>query len=276
MKKVLRVVISMSLVILAACSFIACDEGGDYKEAVAYEYCNQGTILEVSMVTDGTKVVYVRFDELFNLDLAGLANDVTLKAEEKFIVNIKQRDGTLEPTDFYKYIKLGDKLLVGAMKTIGAVDNAQEIAVYSSFSDQGAESVFNIEENEEDLKLYYESINSGAAMYQLLADDSTSTDLKFEDGKALTTSYSNIRKRSSTYWVGSSFKLGWHGNMDALEKYLVMNGVDNIDEKGNYVANDKKENVISGINTGATLGSGTGAYEYLRVAKSAYDLAIAK
>lgn len=266
MKKFIKILLSLSLALSLLFTAAACAEGamgsGKNRSATASGVGYDGCVIEVTIVVDGFKnPIKVQFDEIFGIKNVASAFDQT----------DMNNNITIGKNNYNKFIRIGDKFFVG--------ESDGTNVTYKGIGTNTIADAAKYVATAEGAKYYYDSFIKGD-LYSLKVDD-TGTEVgefKLKDNKTFNTAHGSMRKRYSKYWstsgtgtIGQPSGLGFNGNMDALENYLIAYGFDNSDKVNlpGKDGNNSKYNVINGITTGATLSANTSLY--INVAKAAYD-----
>lgn len=260
------------LAMVSAFALLGCSEGGPQKTgamATAIGLGHGSCVTEVTVILDGYgKPKKVQFDDIFSVK--DVYNNMNLGADAP-AVKVGEKD-------FYKYLRIGDKYFEvnanGIYVEIGAT------------SGTGISDLMTYYKTEEGTQWYYNAFIAKALYVCSVADDGKEVaGVKLKDKYAFNTSNGSMRKRYSRYWstlgdgkISQSSGLGFNGNMDMLENYLLAYGFDALDNLESAIVlpgkdgNNTNYNVIGGVTTGATLSADTGIY--LKVAKAAYDKAV--
>lgn len=289
MKKIRNAIVTAALLVCLAFSLTACYEGGPDKggaTATAIALGHHNCITEVTVVIDGYgNPVKVVFDDIFPVAdvYSNVYNDTTKtgigKGAETFTITVVTNEGTPQEksttTTYFKYLHIGNKYFEGS--------DVNGAPVYAEMqADNGIADLEAYCKTDAGVQWYYDSFLSGV-MEVCKIDNETGTavgNVKLAKASNFNTSNGSMRKRYSRYWsalgsgsIGQVAGLGFNGNMDALETYLLAYGFDALDNIDTAIAKDGAYNAIGGITTGATLGGDIKIY--LRVAKAAYDKALA-
>ena len=267
MKKIGKLVLSVCLALACVFSFAACNEGAPQKTAgtgTGIMFGHGNCVTEAIVTVDGYgKPIKVLFDDIF--PLSNVCSYADLDASAPKVGNN------------YQYVRIGTHYFEadadGKYNEIGSDNGINDFMTYYSSTDDG-------------LQLYYNAFLSGNLWVCKVVDASDAKAVQvggiyLADSKAFNTSNGSMRKRYSKYWsvhanLGAS-SLGFIGNMEMLENYLLAYGFDAL--SGNIKDTVKtpsqaggKYNVIDGVTTGATL-SGD-AYIYLTAAYKGYQAAL--
>ena len=262
------VVIALTILLSAS----ACSEGGAGRgaEGKAIGLGHGNCVTEVTVIVDGFgQPKRVIFDEIFpvgnvctNTALGSAAETVTVGEGDK-------------AKKYYKYLHIGDKYFV-----------ADEYGVYSQMGGGDIEDLADYCTTGEGVQWYYDSFIANKMFVCAVAAEGTEIDgVHLADKYKFNTANGSMRKRYSRYWsssgtgnIGQISGLGFVGNMDMLENYLLTYGFDALDDVDSAITlpnkdgNDTNFNIIGGVTTGATLSGDTG--KYLKVAKAAYENAL--
>ncbi|MDE6399064.1 MAG: hypothetical protein K2L51_07065 [Clostridiales bacterium] len=284
MKKIRNALISAALLVCLAFSLTACYEGGPDKGgamATAIALGHGDCITEVTVAIDGygnpTKVV---FDDIFPVkNVYSNVYDAETKTgigqgAETFTIT-KTVNEKPQETKYFRYLHIGNKYFEGS-----------EVNGAPVYTEMNAENgIIDLEaycKTDAGVQWYYDSFMSGV-MEVCKIDDAAGTQVgsvKLGKASVFNTSNGSMRKRYSRYWsalgggsLGQVAGLGFNGNMDALETYLLAYGFDALDNMDTAIVKDGSYNAIGGITTGATLGGDIKIY--LKVAKEAYEKALA-
>lgn len=284
MKKTVKTVICALMAFTMLFAVSACSEwtpeggAGPLKSSAqgkAIGLGNGNAVIEVVVVVDGySKAIKVQFDEIFSV--ADVASNIAMteirSADKLTVTGNKCELVTIGGKQYYKYLRIGDKYFMAGdtanlYKQIGGDAAITDLSAYC--------------QTEAGIKWYYDCFE--AVQLKVCKEDNTSGtqagDVKLSDVANFNTANKSMRKRYSSYWNSQTNliagSLGFNGNMDMLENYLLAYGFDKIEnivlpKKGD---NNTIYNIIGGITTGATLSANTKFY--LNVAKAAYDQALA-
>ena len=287
MKKIGKLVLSVCLALACVLSLAACNEGAPQKSAgtgTGIMFGHGSCVTEAIVTVDGYgKPIKVLFDDIFPLkDISGTIKfddkgaDISLdKAASKVEVPPATSQG--KPSYYYQYVRIGTHYFKadeqGKYNEIGVSDGITDFMTYYSSTDEG-------------LQLYYDAFMSGNLYICKVVEEGTDKavkvgDIYLLDSTAFNTSNGSMRKRYSKYWsVHTNFgasSMGFIGNMEMLENYLLAYGFDALTGDIKAAVTIPKEaggkyNVIDGVTTGATLG--TDAYIYLTAAYKGYQAAL--
>ena len=267
MKKLSKFVLSVCLALVCVLSFAACNEGAPQKTAGTGKGIllgHQNCTIEAIVTVDGYgRPIKVLIDEIF--PLSSVCSNATLDADAPKVGNN------------YQFVRIGDHYFEadeqGKYNEIGVSGGINDFMNHYTSTDEG-------------LQLYYDAFMSGNLWVCKVVDESDAKAVKvgelyLADSKAFNTTNKSMRKRYSTYWssqanLGAS-SMGFIGNMEMLENYLLAYGFDAL--TGNIKDTVKtpsqaggKYNVIDGVTTGATLGGD--AHLYLTAAYKGYQAAL--
>lgn len=278
MKKICRSLACAVIAVAMLFAIAGCSEQPNKKSngmATAIGLGSSNCITEATVIVDGYgDVKRVLFDEIFPV------KDVT-SFEGLAISNIPNTDPkvpyvpekvAIGKSNYFKYLQIGDKYFEANATT---ANKYAEIGVTSgAIGDLVAYC-----ETEAGVKWYYDSFIAGK-MQVCAIDDKIGKqvgDIKLANAGSFNTANGSMRKRYSKYWdaTGTGLivgNLGFKGNMDMLENYLITYGFAGSDNIKLPVKGESLFNEINGITTGATLSADTA--KYIAVAQKAYDQAI--
>jgi hypothetical protein len=280
MKRTFKKVVLFAAAALTAFALAACSEtGGARASATAIGAGHGGypgtTVIEVTVIVDGAgQPVKVQFDELFSVFDAATRAAASADTKELTVVGgngraakvnltkVLQIDGKFFELDFTAPDANGESTVeYKGVDTGAGFNDGKDIIAYTTSDPAGIEWYYNAVVNK---KAFYAKENAG--VYEATATP-------------FTTVNGSIRKRYSTYWTTGLAQfsgLGIKGNWEALENYLLTYGFDGVTNAGAVVnpGGDKLYVEINGTVTGATMSPD--APQYLKVAKDAYDKAVAK
>lgn len=239
------------------------DKSNVYGTAIALGHGN--CVTEATVIADYKgRPIKVRFDDIF--PASNVYNNTALGADAE-TVNIGGKD-------YYKYLRIGAKYFT-----------VNENGTYSEMgTESGIADLMAYYKTDDGVRWYYNSFLSGDLYVCAESDDGkTVGEVKLADKYKFNTQYGSMRKRYSRYWsvqsgdLGQISGLGFAGNMEMLEEYLLTNGFNAVNGNS-YVTlpgaegNSGKFNIVGGVATGATLSKDTAVY--LNTAKAAYDTAM--
>lgn len=268
LKKLSALLAALLALTLTFFAVTGCSEKSDMKKnasgtAVALGHGN--CVTEATVITDGFgRVKRVLFDDIF--PASNVYNNTALGTDAEIV--------SVSGKDYYKYLRIGDKYF-----SVGENGIYSEIGATGGITD-----LMNYYKTPAGVRWYYESFLSGNLYVCKESEEGKAVgDVKLADKYKFNTQYGSMRKRYSRYWstqgsdLGQVSGLGFVGNMDMLENYLLEYGFDAIGSE-NAIALPKSENnssnrnVIGGVTTGATLSKDTAIY--LNTAKEAYNKAM--
>lgn len=284
MKKVSKIVLSTLMALACVLSFAACNEGAPQKTSamgVAVRCGYDNCVTEATVIVDGYgQPVRVRIDDIFPLTSV-CVNDTTKPSWQQVALDADAEKVTVGNVEYIRYVRIGDRYFEasatdGKYNEIGVENGLQDFWGYYTSTETNA-----------GVEMYYKAYLDKKLYTCKLSDESDPKATKvgeiyLANSKAFTTSNGAMRKRTSKYWniagnMLSGSELGFNGNMERLEDYLLAYGFSALEGDikstvltpsqagGNY-------NVVAGVTTGATLGSH--AYMYLTVAYDAYKIAL--
>lgn len=299
MKKVSKIVLSVCMALACVLSFAACGKNtnnGPTKTAgigtAIYSQAGHGKcVTEATVVVDGygnpTKVT---IDEIFSLkdvcsykatDAQGTKdeNAYVLDANAPVVTVTTGEGASATYANYYQYVQIGNAVFQadanGKYNQIGVENGIQDFQAYYENTQSSA-----------GVEMYYNAYLNNQLKVLTPAAQDTPKAVKVGENyylvKAFNTSNGSMRKRLSKYWsananggISQSSGLGFNGNMDALENYLLVNGFSAISEslkKTDLPAGTGGYLTLNGVNTGATASD---SYLYLITAYKAYNNALA-
>lgn len=272
MKKQHSILVALILA-LVVCSFTACSEGAPKKSGAvgtAIALGHGSCVTEVTVVVNGYgEPVKVQFDDIF--PASNVYTNMALKKEGDTTEVVQV--GT---SSYFKYLRIGQKYF--------KADENGKYYEMGSASGKITDDLMTYYKTAEGTRWYYDSFLSGNLWICAESESGTEIDgVKLADKYKFNTSNGSMRKRYSRYWstlgsgsIGQVSGLGFNGNMDMLENYLLAHGFDALASDDAIVLpkdSGTGYNVIGGVTTGATLSADTAIY--LKTAKAAYENALA-
>lgn len=275
MKKICRSLACAVIAVAMLFAIAGCSEQPNKKSngmATAIGLGHQNCITEATVIVDGYgEVLKVQFDEIFPVNNVTNFDGLSATADKILIPGSETK-----PVNYYAYLHIGDKYFKGTLTADNkSVSYAQIGATSGAIGD-----LVEYCKTEEGVKWYYDSFIAGKM--NVCKVDATGTAIggvTLKDDKTFNTANGSMRKRYSKYWstsgtgtIGQIGGLGFNGNMDMLENYLITYGFAGSDNIKLPVKGESLFNEINGITTGATLNADTA--KYIAVAQKAYDEAI--
>lgn len=272
MKKASKFV-TILLALTFAFALVGCSEGAPMKSGgmgTAIALGHNNCITEVTVIVDGYgQPVKVQFDDIFPV------NNVYNNTALGYAAETKEISGKT----YYEYLQIGNKYF-----------KVNDSGIYTEIGAAGGTGISDLVaycKTEEGVQWYYDSFIAGEMYICAVSDSGTEVGgVKLSNNNKkniFNTANGSMRKRYSRYWstsgggnIGQVTGLGFNGNMDMLENYLLAYGFDALNNDGAITLPNKDNNrfnVIGGVTTGATLSADTAIY--LKVAKAAYEKALA-
>ncbi|MDR2202271.1 MAG: hypothetical protein LBP26_05880 [Clostridiales bacterium] len=220
------------LALVAAFGPLACSEyGAAGSTGVGIGKGHNGTVMEVTVILDGAGFPKkVQFDEIFNVDYAGEMSEATYNGYSEAVR--AQAAVKLGTKYYYKVLVLDDNyfdIVTDDGKFVGYSGKAGGKEVANLFDYAKTEG--------EGLEWYYDCVARGKAFYGTkVSDTEYGFILNSRNAKIpFTTTYQSIRKRYSTYWSANiaGLGLGWRGNVERMENYLLTHGFEGLDTSVN-------------------------------------------
>lgn len=272
MKK-LRNIWLVLLAVFTMCGFAACSEGAPQKtgaSGTAIALGHGSCVTEVTVIVDGYgNPVKVQFDDIF--PASNVYGNMALKKENDGVPTVAIDEKTTQ----FRYLRIGARYF--------ECDASGKYYEMGNAANKLADDLMTYYKTEEGTQWYYDSFVANALYICAVSEDGVQIgDVKLADKYKFNTANGSMRKRYSRYWstlgsgsIGQISGLGFNGNMDMLENYLLANGFEAIDDivLPGKEGNTTGYNVIGGVTTGATLSADTGIY--LKTAKTAYEKALA-
>ncbi|MDE7395797.1 MAG: hypothetical protein K2M95_06740 [Clostridiales bacterium] len=270
MKKVSKIVLSALMAFACVLSFAACNEGAPQKSAgkatAIYGQVGHGNCLaEATVVVDGYgNPIKITLDDIFSLD--DVCTYTSLDANAPKV--------TVDTKEYYEYIQIGD-----AVFQANANGKYSQIGVGSGITDFWA--YYTDTESDAGRQMYYKAFLDKKLNVLTPVAEGTAGAVQlagsYYKATAFNTSNGSMRKRYSKYWSASGnmmygSNLGFNGNMEMIENYLLGYGFSGLD--GNIQEAVKTEGgyqAINGVSTGATA---VHTYMYISAAYNAYKLAL--
>lgn len=225
-------------------------------------------ITEVTVAIDGYgKPKRVIFDDIF--PVSDVCTNTAL-GKDAPIETIGEGNAAKE---YYKYLRVGSKYF-----------RVNEDGKYAEIGAAGGTGISDLAEyckTEAGVQWYYDSFKAGALKICTESESGTMVgSVKLADKYSFNTANGSMRKRYSRYWstagtskINQVTGLGFNGNMERLETYLLAYGFDALDDVRTAVVKEENGyNSIGGVSTGATLAGDI--VIYLGVAKAAYQNAL--
>jgi len=206
------------LSVIAALTLFAC--GSKEESAVAYAIVHKDYVGVVNLVVEGDIINDVIIDEYY-LPYTWAKVAGTAAEGPADVVIVASTNTATPPVTTYawyaKYIVIGDKHFTGELRTttlvIGEVTYSKQTVKYVA---EGVEDLFVwLLNSEANCEWYVQQLQDGKAFVA-------------KDTFAVNTSLSvwnqgnGFEKDVTGYWSGSSYPLGWQGNMNAL--YAAVEG----------------------------------------------------
>jgi hypothetical protein len=251
MKKLFVLLLSLILTItLFACGEVEEETVPTETTGVGYGlvHSHYVGIVELTVGIDGN-VTEASIEEYF---LPYSAAKVVIADPLDLPVDVLSVTGSRGTSYYAKYFSVDGVLFEG---TVDGEAPAQSI----TYSANGIPDIEVWVETEANAKIYIDAVDAGLVF--IANADGTESAYEMADASAKV----NMRKSETSYWSGSSYPLGWAGNINALIAALIGTNVG--EDVSALAKNEGGYWVVGDIVTGATM---TDFADYYLVAQRAY------